>query len=293
MSLTSTPEPDARLDLSLYPTRPTQLLTATAGWTGVNLREVWQSRELLLSLAARDVKARYKQTLLGAAWVLVQPLLAAGIFSFLLTLVAGLKAPDGMPYFLFTFTGLVAWNGFSSVLSRSSNALVGNAPLVSKVYFPRLALPLSATLTVLVDLLVTLALLAVLVRIFWHPPGWPLLLMPVCVALLWAAALGVGLCSAAVAVSYRDALYVLPVLSQFLMWASFVLLPTKDVPERYQSLIYLNPLVGLIEAFRWSVLGAGDVRWDRFGYGAAAALAALACGALAFRRMERRFADVI
>ena len=282
-----------RLDVSLYATRPTHLLTATRGFAALNLREVWQSWELLLSLAWRDVRARYKQTVLGAFWILAHPLLAAGIFTFIFTLVADLKAPGGLPYFLFTLSGLLAWNGFSSVLSRSSGALVGNAALVSKVYFPRLVLPLATVLTVVIDFLVTLALLAVLTVIFWHLPGWNVLFMPLCVALLWALALGMGLCAAAVAVTYRDALYVLPVLTQFLMWGSAVLFPTERVPPQYLPILYLNPLVSLIEAFRWSVLGVGRVRWDCFGYAAAFAIVLLVCGAVAFRRMERRFADVI
>ena len=282
----------ARLDLSLYAGRPTHLLTGSSGWS-LNLREVWQSYELLFSLASRDVRARYKQTILGVVWIVVHPVLAAGIFTFVFTLVAGLKAPGGVPYFLFTLSGLLAWNGFNSVLSRSSAALVGNAALVSKVYFPRLILPLATVLTVLLDFIVTLALLAILLAVFWHLPGGTVLLMPVCVVMLWALALGVGLCAAAVAVNYRDALYVLPVVSQMLMWASAVLFPTERVPPKYLSLLYLNPLVSVIEAFRWSVLGVGHVRWDSFAYSAVFAFIVLLGGAFAFRRMERRFADVI
>ena len=285
--------PSARLDLSQYPTRPTQLLTASTGWSALNLREVWQSHELLFSLAWRDVRARYKQTVLGAAWVVMQPLLGAAIYSFVLSQVAGLKAPGGMPYFVFAFAGLVAWNGFGAVLTRSSGALVGNSILVSKIYFPRLVLPAATTLTVLVDFLVALGILAVLVGVFWHPPGWSLLLMPACVLLLWALALGLGLCAAAVAVSYRDALLVLPVFTQFLMWASAVIYPTERVPEQYLRVIYLNPVVSLVEAFRWSVLGEGRVRWEYLAYSAAFAAASLLCGTYAFRRMERKFADVI
>jgi lipopolysaccharide transport system permease protein len=284
---------NARIDLALYPSKPTHLLTPTSGFVALNLGELWQSHELLLSLAWRDIRARYKQTLLGALWILVHPVLAAGIFTFIFTLVADLKAPSGLPYFLFTFAGLLAWNGFSAVLNRSSGALVTNAALVSKIYFPRLILPLATVLTVVVDFLVTLALLAVLLVLFWHLPGWSLLFMPVCVALLWALALGIGLCAAAIAVTYRDALYVLPVLTQFLMWASAVLFPPEQVPSKYLTILYLNPLVSLIEAFRWSVLGVGRMRWTAFGYSAALVVIVLLCGTIAFRRMERRFADVI
>ncbi len=285
--------PPARLDLSLYPTKPTQLLTASRGWTSLNLREVFNSHELLFSLAGRDLRARYKQTVLGVVWVVIQPLLAAGIFSFIFTLVAGLKAPGGLPYFLFTFTGLLAWNSFASVLTRSSGALVGNAALVAKIYFPRLVLPLATVLTVLVDFLVTLVLLLVLVVVFWHLPGPTVLLAPICLAILWGLALGVGLLAAAVAVSYRDALYILPVFTQFLMWGSAVLFPVEQVPEKYVGVLYLNPLVSVIEAFRWSVLGEGTVQWEYLGYSAIFTGVVLLCGLFAFRRMERRFADVI
>jgi lipopolysaccharide transport system permease protein len=291
-----------RLDLSQYSTRPTQHLTAGTGWRAINVRELLQARELLFSLAGRDLRARYKQTLLGVVWIVFQPLLAAGIFTFIFTLIAGLSAPDGLPYFLFTFSGLLAWNAFSGVLSRSSSALVSNAALVSKIYFPRLILPSATVLTVLVDLLVTLCMLAALIAMLWHAPGWTILLMPVCVALLWTLSLGIGLCVSALAVSYRDALHVLPVITQLLMWSSAVFYPTQNVPESFaiagyiipvRDIFYLNPLVSLIEAFRWSVLGVGEVRWGYFGYSAVVAMLVPICGALAFRRMERRFADVI
>ena len=282
-----------RLDLAHYPTPPTQLLTATRGWAGIDLAEVWRSRELLASLAWRDVRARYKQTVLGLLWVVAQPLLAAGIFSFVFTAVADVKGPGGVPYFLVTFTGLMAFNGFSGVLNRASGSLVVNSVLVSKIYFPRLILPLSTVLTVAVDFAVVLGLLAILVLAFWHPPGLEVLLMPVCVALLWGMALGIGMLAAAVAVSYRDVMYVVPVATQFLMWASAVLFPMSLVKVRHGWLLYFNPLVSLVEGFRWSVLGVGEMRWDFFAYSAGFTAVSLVVGALAFRRMERRFADVI
>ncbi|MGF1634970.1 MAG: ABC transporter permease [Phycisphaerae bacterium] len=281
------------LDLADYPTPPTQLLTASRGWTAVNLREVARSHELLLSLAWRDIRARYKQTVLGIVWVIIQPLFAAGIFSFIFTLVADLKAPGGAPYFLFTLASLLAWNGFSSVLNRSSGAMVNNAILVSKVYFPRLVLPASTIFTVIVDFAVQAVLLVVMLLLFWRLPGATVLLLPVCLVLLWGLALGVGLIAAAVAVSYRDALYVLPVFIQFLMWGSAVLFPLERVPEQYVTYLYLNPIVSLVEAFRWSVLGTGSVHWGFFAYSAGCTVLSLVVGAFAFRRMERRFADVI
>ena len=187
----------------------------------------------------------------------------------------------------------MAWNTFSNVLTRSSGVLVNNAALVSKIYFPRLVLPISTVMTTAFDFCVVLILSFVLLIWFWHLPGWNVLLMPVCVIIISAVALGVGLITAALAVSYRDALYMLPVATQFLMWGSAVFYPADRLPLRYQHLLQLNPLVSPIEAFRWSMLGVGDVSWIHFGYATLFAAVTLVIGVFAFRRMERRFADVI
>ena len=268
-------------------------LRPPSGWQAVNLPELWQARDLLLSLAARDVKLRYRQTALGILWVVLQPLIAAGIFTFVFGKVAKLPPPDGVPYLVFSFAGLLAWNAFSSTLTKSSACLVGNAQLVSKVYFPRLVLPLSTVVSVLLDFAVSLVVMALLMVIFRVPPHPSLLLLPVWLGLIVLLALGVGLYGAALMVSYRDVQYVLPVATQFLLYASPVGYALSAVPARWQTLFALNPLTGLLEGFRWSLLGVGHLHSGMTLYAALVSVTVFLAGATAFKAMERRFADVI
>ena len=273
---------------------PHLTIRPSRGWAALNLREMWQFRDLFLTLAERDVKVRYKQTALGMVWVVFQPLVSALIFAFVFGSVAQLEAPGGVPYLLFAFAGTLAYNSlFNPALTRVSNSLVGNQQLVSKVYFPRLILPLSTTVSTLLDFAVGAAVLGLLIAVRWHFPGANLLLAPVCLILLMALALGMGLFATALAVQYRDVVHVLPVFTQLLLYASPVAYAVATVPEKYRTLYYLNPLASVLEAFRWSVLGAGTLEWGWLAYSAACAIALLAGGAFAFKRMERRFADVI
>jgi lipopolysaccharide transport system permease protein len=268
------------------------VLEPRAGWAAIDFRELWRYRDLLLVLAARDVKLRYRQTALGIAWVVLQPLLAAGIFSFVFGRV--LHAPsDGVPYFLFSFAGLLAYGAFNGTLTRASACLVGNAPLVSKVYFPRLILPLSTVLATLIDFAVGTALMAILMMAAGVAPGWAVLLTPIWLAMLIGLAVGIGLFAAALMVRYRDLQYVIPVLLQLALYASPVAYPASAVPRRLRFWYLLNPLSGLLEGFRWSVLGRGAVNWPAAAYSSAFVAAAFFIGAMAFRRMEREFADVI
>ncbi len=271
---------------------PLLVIRPTSGLASLNLREVWPYRDLLLTLAERDIKVRYKQTSLGVIWVVLQPLLAAGIFSFVFGMVAKLPS-DGLPYFLFAYAGMQGWTLFSNVLNRCSSCLVGNAHLISKVYFPRLILPLSSLASVLLDFGVAMGMMAVLMVVYQVVPGWGLLLLPVWMGILIALAMGIGLWLAALMVQYRDVGYVLPVAMQMLMYASPVAYSATAVPEKYQTLYFLNPLAGLLDAFRWSLLGVGSPRWDALLVSAVASLAALAFGAFAFKKMERKFADTI
>ncbi|CAN5868621.1 ABC transporter permease [soil metagenome] len=264
-----------------------------SGWAALDLREIWLFRDLLLALAGRDLKVRYKQTSLGVAWVILQPLIGAGIFAFVFGAVAKLEAPGGVPYFLFSFVGLLAWNAFSGTVNRSSGAMVGNEHLVSKVYFPRLILPISTIFAALIDFAVALGMLAVLLGLLWHLPGTALALMPLVLALMLTLALGIGFAATALSVSYRDVGYVVPVALQFLLYASPVAYPLQEVPEQYRAIYLLNPLAPLLEAFRWSLLGVGEVLWGHLLYSAACAATALIAGAFVFKRMERKFADVI
>jgi lipopolysaccharide transport system permease protein len=272
--------------------KPHLTLRASSGWVALNLGEVWRFRDLLLTLAQRDLRLRYKQTALGAVWVVLQPLMAAGIFSFVFGKVAQLPS-DGLPYFLFSYAGLMGWNLFSATVTKISGSLVGNAHLISKVFFPRLVLPLSAIPSVLIDFSVAVGMMAVLMGLYGVMPGWGLLLAPVLIGVLLLFATGIGLCAASLTVSYRDVSYVLPVALQILLYASPVAYAVSAVPEHLRFWYQLNPLSGLLEALRWSVLGRGTLDGPMLAYAAGAALVVVTIGLFAFKRMERRFADII
>ena len=285
-------DPNSDFMSTTIPPKPYLTIRPSRGWQPLNLRELWQFRDLLTTLAGRDVKLRYRQTALGALWVILQPLMAAGIFSFVFGRVAKLPS-DGVPYFVFSFAGLLGWNAFSSTLTKTSSSLVGNANLVSKIYFPRLVLPLSTVGSTLIDFGVALAMMAVLLLAAHVVPGVGLLLLPVWLALIILLAVGLGLMAAALAVPYRDVMYVLPVLTQFLLYACPVAYAITAVPAHLRVLYYLNPLSGLLEAFRWSLLGRGEMPWAMVGYSALCVALVFVGGAFAFRKMERKFADVI
>lgn len=268
-------------------------LRPSRGWAAIDVRELLRFKDLLIVLAGRDLKLRYRQTVLGVSWVLLQPLLAAGLFNFVFGVVAGLRA-EGVPYFVFSFAGLLAWNVFGSTLSKVSLSLVGNAYIVGKVYFPRLILPLSTVLSTLIDLSVGLALMAVLLVVYQVWPGWSILLLPVWVALLLLLSVGAGLIAAALTVGYRDVQYILPVVVPFLLYASPVAYQVGHLPVVYRRAFYLaNPLASLIEGFRWSLLGYAPPPWAFAVSSAATATVLFLVGAAIFRRMERRVADVI
>lgn len=272
--------------------KPYLTLKPASGWAGLNLREIYQFRDLLTTLAGRDVRLRYRQTALGAVWVVLQPLLAAGIFSFVFGRVAKLPS-DGVPYFLFAYAGLLGWNVFSGTLTKASSCLVGNAALISKVFFPRLILPLSTAFSTFIDFGVALAMMAVLMAAYGVTPGLGLLLLPVWLLLMLLLALGVGLYASALMVSYRDVQYVLPVVVQLALYASPVAYAVSAVPENLRGWYLLNPLAVLLEGFRWSLLGRGELNAGLVAYAAVMAVAVFVAGAFVFRRMERRFADVI
>lgn len=263
-------------------------------WVALDLRALWRFRDLLGSFAVRDLKLRYRQTVLGVLWVVIQPLLAAGVFGFVFGEVAGLEPPLGMPYFAFALTGFVAWNAFASTLTRTGVSLVSNAHVVTKVYFPRLLLPLSTSLATLVDLAVGLSVLIGVLATVWHfTGGIELLLAPLCLVLLLLLALGLGLCATTIAVFHRDAQHLLPLATQLLLYASPVAYQVSQVPERWRALFLLNPLAGILETWRYAVLGVGEFSWGALGYSAAASCVVFAVGALVFSNVERKFADVI
>jgi lipopolysaccharide transport system permease protein len=282
--------------LSELPTEPHLIIKPPRGWSALNLKDVWQFRDLMFELAGRDIKLRYKQTLLGASWIILQPLLGAGVFSFVFGKVARLES-NGIPYFLFSYTGLLAWNLFSSTLGKTSNCLLGNSHLISKIFFPRLVLPLSVLPSVLLDFCVAGSMMIVLMLIYRDAPTAALLMLPVWMIILLLISLGIGLCTAALAVSYRDVQMLMPVITQFLQWGSPVAYALSQVPERYRAAYMINPLAGTVSAFKWSFLASyphcetpipGAIVYALL-FGVVVFLA----GAYSFKRMERQFADVI
>jgi len=278
--------------LSATPVKPFLVIEPRSGWAALDLFEVWKYRDLLFTLALRDVKLRYKQTALGVLWVILQPLMAAGIFSVVFGKL--LKAPmDGVPPFLFSFTGMLAYNAFSGTLTKASACVVGNAPLVSKVYFPRLILPLSTVMATLIDFGVAFILVLILMISAGFMPFWGILLVPVWLVLLIALAVGAGLYTSALMVRYRDLQYVIPVMVQMLLYATPIGYSAAGLPPKWRIVFTVNPLTGLIEAFRWSLLHRGHIGWIGIGYSLAFAAIALAGGAFVFKKMERQFADVI
>lgn len=272
--------------------KPYLTIRPSTGWAAIDLRELWRFRGLLVALAGRDLKLRYKQTALGIAWVVLQPIIAAAIFAFVFGRVAHLST-DGVPSFLFAFAGLVGWNLFSNTLSRAGASLVGNAQMVSKVFFPRLVLPLSTVLSALVDFAVSVLLLAVLMIVYHRVPPLAALAAPIWIALLLMLASGVGFIASGLTVRYRDVQHIMPVAVQFLLYASPVGYALAAVPERWRFAYQLNPLAIELTALRGSLLGTPMPSAGWVIYAACASILTFAAGATAFRRMERRFADVI
>ncbi len=262
-------------------------------WEALDLSGLWRYRDLLLALAVRDIKLRYRQTVLGVLWVLLQPLLGAGIFAFVFGRVARLDS-GGEPYVLFAYAGLVVWNLFSGVVLKASGSLLANASLVSKVFFPRLLLPFSGALSTLLDFAISLIVGVILLCVSGHTPGPALLLAPFWLFFLLLLATGIGLLSSALAVSYRDVVHVLPVGLQFLLYGSPVGYTIAVIPDGLPRMLYkLNPLAPLIEGFRVSVLGHGFVGLRSGSYACVVATLIFVTGLIVFRRMERQFADVI
>ena len=273
--------------------KPYLMIRPPSGWAALNLRELWQFRDLLFTLAGRDVKLRYRQTLLGVIWVVLQPLLGAGVMTIVFGMIAKLQT-SGVPAFVFSFAGMLGWNAFNTTLSKAGLSLVGNAHLVSKVYFPRLALPLSTVLSTLLDFAVGLVVMIVLLICYRIAPGRQVLLLPVWLLLVLILGTGLGLWTSALSVQYRDVQYVMPVVLTLLQFVSPIGYSVQgNVKGRLLQWYMLNPLAGLLEGFHWSLLGRGEVHWGYVAYAAIIAGITFLAGAAAFKRMERRFADII
>jgi lipopolysaccharide transport system permease protein len=266
-------------------------VTPQQGWASLGLREVWQYRELLYFLVWLDVKVRYKQTALGASWAILQPFMTMVAFSIFFGRLA--KVPsDGIPYPIFSYTALLPWTFFAYALGQASNSLVGSAHLVSKVYFPRLVIPIASIFTGLLDFGVAFVVLLVMMVFYGITPTAAVITLPLFLLLTFVTALGVGLWLSALNVEYRDVRYTVPFLTQFWLFITPVAYSSSLVPEQWRIVYGLNPLAGVVEGFRWALLGAdapGPMVWASAGV----AGLLLASGVVYFRRMERTFADVV
>ena len=286
----SVTQPEA---VSVRDRRPVTVIRPTRGWAALNMGDLWRYRDLLLILAGRDVKLRYKQTLLGVTWVILQPLLTALIFTVIFGNFAKMPS-DGMPYMLFTFAGLLPWNLFAQSLQRAGNSLVGSTAMITKVYFPRMSIPVASTGAVLIDFGVSLAVCVVLMVVYQVAPTWRLLTLPFFLMLTLVTAVGVSLWLSALSVYYRDFMYAIPFVIQAWMYASPVAYAASVVPERWRLLYSLNPAMGFIEGFRWALLGGeSPLTVQMVAISTLGALVAFVSGAFIFRRIERGFADVI
>jgi lipopolysaccharide transport system permease protein len=264
----------------------------SSGWRSVNLLEIWRYRELLWFLAWRDVKLRYKQTVLGAGWAIIQPLFTMLVFWLFFGRLAGMPS-DGSPYPVFVLCALLPWQLFAYALTQSSNSVVAEQRLITKVYFPRLIVPLASVLSGLVDFLIAFALLIVFMACYEVYPGWAALTVPLFALLAIATALAVGLWLSALNVQYRDFRYTVPFLTQFWMFASPVAYSSSLVPEAWRPLYGLNPMAGVIDGFRWALLGKTECPWGTLVISAITVTGLLVGGVYYFRRMERTFADVV
>ena len=271
---------------------PTIVIQPQRGWSGVNLKELFHYRELLFFLVWRDVKVRYKQTVLGAAWAILQPVLTMVVFTIFFGKMAKMPS-DGVPYPIFSYAALLPWTYFSNALSSSGNSLVGSANLITKVYFPRLIVPLGATLAGLVDFVLA-ALVLVGLMIYYHfTPSLATLLVPVLLFFTFLLATGVGLWLSALNVKYRDIRYVIPFLIQLWMFATPVIYPTSIVSGPYRWLLHLNPMAAQINTYRACVLGRSPIPWAELGGAVALTILIFLSGIFYFKRMEREFADVV
>jgi lipopolysaccharide transport system permease protein len=262
------------------------------GLSPLDFKLLWQFRDLLVAFAERDIRLRYRQTALGAAWVILQPLMGASVFSVVFGLIA--KIPShGVPYFLITYSGMLGWTLLFGSITRMSPSLVANSSLIRRVFFPRLLVPLGVIPSVVLDFLVSAAVMLVLMLLYRVPPTWNLLVIPICIFAILALAMGIGLFAASLAVRFRDIQHIVPFAIQLLMYASPVGYSVAAVPTKLRDYYLLNPAAAPIDMIRWAFVGAGTPHFLYLGYACAASMACLLIGLFTFRSFEREFADVI
>ena len=270
---------------------PTVVIRPSRGWIPINFRDLWAYRELLYFLIWREIKVRYKQTLLGFAWAIIQPLFMMIVFTLFFGNLA--KVPsEGVPYPLFSYAALLPWTLFAEGITRSSNSLVQDANLIRKVYFPRLIMPLAGVISPLVDFAIAFAILVVLMFYYGYAPTVTVLWLPVFILLALMTTVGVGLWLSTINVKYRDVRYVIPFIVQLWLFASPVVYSSGLLPERYQAIYGLNPMAGVIEGFRWALLGTKPPG-HLIAVSVVIVVVVLISGAFYFRRSEKKFADVV
>ena len=274
------------------PDSPVVIIEASKSWVSLRLGDLWAHRELLYFLTWRDVKVRYKQTLLGAVWAILQPLMTMLIFTLLFGKLAGIKS-DGLPYPIFAYGGLLIWTFFANSVTNSGNSLVGSAHLITKIYFPRMIVPASAVAAGLVDLALAFLIQIGLVIYYGVHASWSLLMVLPLILLTTLLALGVGMWLSALNVKYRDVRYAIPFLIQLWMFASPIIYPVSMLPAKWQWVLTLNPLTGIIQNFRIALFGNQPFNWKSLSISVAITAVVLVYSSYSFRRMERHFADIV
>jgi lipopolysaccharide transport system permease protein len=254
--------------------------------------QIWESREIFISFGRRDITLRYRQTVLGVVWVVLQPLLSAGIFTVIFGKVARLPT-GGVPYFAFTLSGMVAWNMVSGVISRGSGSLVSNSSLVSKVFFPRIIVPLSTICSVLLDFSVAMCLMSVLLVVYRINPGWPIALIPIWVISALMLGCGIGTACSALMVRFRDIQYIVPVTVGLLLYATPIAYSVNAIPQRYRAFFDVNPFAWLLQDFHWSLVGSAHPPIWQMAGSVGMGIVVFFVGAIIFEKMERSIADYI
>ena len=280
------------LENPLSPTSTAILIKPTKGWASLRLKDLWEYHELLYFLVWRDIKVRYKQTVLGAAWAIIQPFFTMVVFSLFFGKLAKIPS-EGVPYPLFCFAALVPWTLFSNGLSQSSNSLVGSAHLITKVYFPRLVIPIASVFSGTLDFLISFVVLLGMMAVYGMFPNWNALWLPLLLLLAFVTALGAGMWFSALNVQFRDVRYVIPFLTQMWLFATPIAYPSSLLSDPWRTIYSLNPMVGVTEGFRWALLGTDTAPGPILIVSSLAALAILIGGAFYFRRMEKTFADIV
>ena len=272
--------------------RPWLRIQPSTGWVALGLREVWEYRELLYFLTWRDIKVRYKQTVFGAGWAIIQPFFTMVVFSLFFGRLAGVPSDD-IPYPIFSFAALVPWTFFAYALGNSANSLVGSGDLIKKIYFPRLVIPIASTLSGVVDFALAFCVLLLMMAFYGIWPTANVVYLPLLLLLAFGTSLGVGMAFSALNVQFRDVRHAIPFLTQFWLFATPIAYPSSLLSDRWQTVYALNPMVGVVEGFRWALLGADTAPGPMILVSSTVAVCLLVGSAFYFRRLERTFADVV